>query len=297
MTATRLQTKTKDQNSYETSTDITFDSDVSAGSLIVIAVSNDGGDMVSSITDNRGNTYTLIGRSASNYDNWTDFYYAYNCAAGSTTITVNTAGTYSEFCVVAREYGGVLSTSDPLDVSAYKDETSYQTSHTSGATSTPSENDQLVVTILGFDDSTATPSAAGSFGNLSYVVNSDTPYLGVALCDLDMGTAAAQNGQIDTDNYTNGGIGVATFKLAPTSTEVDDERAAVVTGSIDVNSERAAEVTGQDTSESERDAEVHGADTANSERSTEVDGIAKPSLTATQNGSEIDLEWSYTPYS
>lgn len=51
--------------------------------------------------------------------------------------------------------------------------------------------------------------------------------------------------------------------------------------------------SGTDTN-SERAAEVHGSVTTNSERNSELTGTTAPVLTATQNGANIDLEWTYS---
>lgn len=74
------------------------------------------------------------------------------------------------------------------------------------------------------------------------------------------------------------------------------ERSAELEGeSNQVTSERAAEVHGVDSTSAERAAEVTGQGSASAERSAEVEGSSPISLTAAQDGANIDLTWTYNP--
>lgn len=94
------------------SRNLAFVSDVTAGSLIVVAISSS--HSISSVTDSRGNTYTeAVPYNAHNIAIW----YAQNAFAGATTVTVNYSGSTSYDSVAIHEYSGVA-TSGALDTTA-----------------------------------------------------------------------------------------------------------------------------------------------------------------------------------
>jgi len=89
-----------------------------AGNLNIVAVGwGDTTSSISSVTDSRGNSYTLAVGPTSNTGLQQSIYYAKNIAGGSNTVTVkfNQAASYPDVRIL--EYGG-LDTSNPLDAKA-----------------------------------------------------------------------------------------------------------------------------------------------------------------------------------
>lgn len=95
---------------------ITFSTSTTSGELIVVGAALGGGtNNATSTTDNKSDTYTNIASTSfiNYFQAFTDLYYAYNVAAGVTSVTVNPNGnTDNEIC--AAHYTGI-STSNPLD--------------------------------------------------------------------------------------------------------------------------------------------------------------------------------------
>ncbi|MFZ0636176.1 MAG: galactose oxidase-like domain-containing protein [Candidatus Acidiferrales bacterium] len=134
---------------------VVFKAAQAAGDLNVVAVGwNDTVAKVSSVTDSKGNAYTLaIGPTAgSNLSQ--SIYYAKNissAAAGANTVTVtfNTAAAYPDIRIV--EYSGV-STTSPLDVELGAAGSS--TASSSGAITTTNANDLLFGANMVFTETT-----------------------------------------------------------------------------------------------------------------------------------------------
>lgn len=87
----------------------------------------------------------------------------------------------------------------------------------------------------------------------------------------------------------------ATYTAAPSSTEIDDERAVELTGSEVAIDGRSATVSGQDSANVVRSAEVHGSQSGSAARSAELTGDSPINLTATQEGAGNKLTWTYNP--
>ncbi len=100
-----------------TSLVVTFDSSTAGGNLIFVGAANDGGsaDVVTSITDNKSNTYTFIA-GASQYSRHGEGWYAKNISGGAShAVTINFTGN-AAFVGQILEYSG-LDTTAPLDAS------------------------------------------------------------------------------------------------------------------------------------------------------------------------------------
>lgn len=203
------QKKSSNSGGYETSFGLAFDTNVTAGSLLV-AVGR-GSDTIT-ISDNNSNTWTQISAAVANYGGVGAMWYAYNANAGATTITIDTGSTYSDLCLSIAEFSGIVSASDPLDVSTFVDETGYLVTHPTGTTSVPSQDNQLVVGGFTGDDHNAVVTAGGGLSNVTTAQGTD--YAVVAMAHKRMTTAAAQSGSFDTTypSYTNGYVSIATFK-------------------------------------------------------------------------------------
>jgi hypothetical protein len=132
---------------------VTYTLAQTAGNLNIVAVGwNDTTSTVSTISDTRGNTYTLAVGPTTGTGLRQSIYYAKNIAAGSNTITVtfNQAAPYVDVRIF--EYSG-LDASNPLDVTAGAVGTS--TSASSGAATTTSANELIF----------GAGTTAGSFNN------------------------------------------------------------------------------------------------------------------------------------
>ena len=140
-----VQSKSTSQNnSSQSSATATFSAAQVAGDLNVVAVGWGSTTItISSITDTKGNTYTLaVGPTVSN--GTAAIYYAKNivaAAAGANTVTVtfNAGAPFPDLRIA--EYGGI-STTSPLDVTAVAIGTG--TTSDSGSATTSNANDLLI---------------------------------------------------------------------------------------------------------------------------------------------------------
>jgi hypothetical protein len=124
-----------------------------AGNLNIVAVGwNDTTSTVNTVTDTRGNTYTLALGPTSGTGVRQSIYYARNIAGGSNTVTVtfNQAATFVDVRIF--EYSG-LDTTNPLDVTAGAAGTG--TSANSGSVTTTAANELIF----------GAGTTAGSFNN------------------------------------------------------------------------------------------------------------------------------------
>ena len=121
---THVQTNTLFHVSAATSIAVTFASASTSGNLIVVHVDWDNqARSVTSVTDNKGNTYARI----SGPTNWNganyraELWYAYNIigGGGAIKVTATLSGAPTSFTqMYISEYSGILSVADPLDKSA-----------------------------------------------------------------------------------------------------------------------------------------------------------------------------------
>jgi len=148
------------QKNFQTSSNTaTFSSDVTSGNLILVAITQ-WNSTVSSVTDNKGNTYTAVtsAQHANTATDYTQLYYAKNVAAGATTVTVTFSSGVGNIGIY--EYSG-LSTTSPLD----------QVTSNTGASTTPNGGtltttpDNELYFAVGADDNgnNSTPTAGGGY--------------------------------------------------------------------------------------------------------------------------------------
>lgn len=94
-----------------TSMALTWDNNTTTGNLIVVMIGTTAA--FTSIVDSQSNTYTLVHANGPGTVNYR-MYYVQNIIGGVTpTITVNMSLGQGNF--IAREYSGILATSDPFD--------------------------------------------------------------------------------------------------------------------------------------------------------------------------------------
>ena len=136
-----VQVKAATPSAPSASVAVTYPLAQTAGNLNIVAVGwNDTTSTVSTISDSRGNIYTLAIGPTSGTGLRQSIYYAKNIAGGSNTVTVtfNQAGTFVD--VRALEYSG-LDTANPLDQAAGAAGTG--TLANSGAQTTTSANELI----------------------------------------------------------------------------------------------------------------------------------------------------------
>jgi hypothetical protein len=120
----------------------TFTAAQTAGNLNVVTVMwGDTVRTVSSVTDSKGNAYTLAVGPTKTTGLTSTIYYAKNIASGSNTVTVAFNGTAAYPNVNVMEYGG-LDTASPLDISTAA--TGTGTTANSGSAQTISANELIV---------------------------------------------------------------------------------------------------------------------------------------------------------
>ncbi len=127
--------------SKNTSVAVAYPDVQTAGNLNIVAVGwGDNVSAISSVTDARGNTYSLAVGPTSNTGLQQAIYYAKNIASGSNTVTVkfNQAAVYPDVRIL--EYSGLNSTS-PLDVTAAA--TGSGTTASSSSATTTSANELI----------------------------------------------------------------------------------------------------------------------------------------------------------
>ena len=113
-----VQAKAATPQTPASTVSVTYPLSQTAGNLNIVAVGwNDSTSSVSSISDSRGNTYTLAIGPTTGTSLRQSIYYAKNILGGSNTVTVTFNQAASFVDVRVFEYSG-LSTTAPLDVTA-----------------------------------------------------------------------------------------------------------------------------------------------------------------------------------
>ena len=194
-----------------TYTSAAFGSSTTSGNLIVVTVSDDGGiaNGITSVTDSKSNTYVKVPNEfpgAATVSMW----YAKNITGGAShTITVNYDDTitFASTCV-AQEFSGIDTTA-PLDVYASTAATS--TSPTSGATSSTTLADELVVGGLAFTAATTTVTLGSGYTNLGTTHQTNA---GVGMESKIVSGTGAQTATFTLGASRSWSCAVATFKAA-----------------------------------------------------------------------------------
>jgi len=230
-----VQTKKGNAGSYSNTNVQAFDSNVTAGNLIVLFIAAGAANTIASIADTLTNTYTLID-TAVGTDRATWMYYAKNIAGGANTITVTyTSGRFPDSIVIAREYSG-LDTVTPFDQTAKGNSgVSYVNSHTTAASSNTTQANELVVVGVGSGGSTSPLFTAGSgYGNNTTQDGFDL-YTYAAMEDKTISATGAQTGAFDSTGYVRSATIVATFKakLSPLLNKLSVTPDATFTGTGD----------------------------------------------------------------
>lgn len=204
-----LQTQTSSKTSSAGTTSTASLSTTTTGSLVVVTATTDSGvSSVSSITC-AGMTFVKWDDSlAAGGTYGISFWYALNITGNTTpTLTVNyIAGAIGG--AIIREYSGGYTVLDQ-----HKIGTTTTTSMSSGATSTLTGTNDLVIGYGGTGDSGNTYTAGAGFANAVTLKIGTTVDMGFEDKTLS-GSNAAQTATFTITNVSNGACGVATFQAS-----------------------------------------------------------------------------------
>lgn len=184
---------------------IAFGSAVTAGNAIVVACSMATGTATASISDNQGNSYTLVGGAAFDAPGPIRMYLwvAANVAGGSTTVTITPSTSIVKQIHLAEVSG--LATSSPIDQSATGSGSSV-TSVTTSATGTTAQANEYLVAFC------ATSQDKALTANASYT--SRTTTVRTMLEDRNVSSTGTYTANFTWTGSTNGGCILATLKEA-----------------------------------------------------------------------------------
>jgi hypothetical protein len=118
----------------------------SAGELLVIAWVLRGGNTLTSVTDDRGQTYTSVTTPPLNGAR-AGIHYVANCLGGATVITV-TAGATETICINASHWAGAA-TSSVVNQFDTKNDNNAVTTHPHGNTGVNASSGDLIITVAG----------------------------------------------------------------------------------------------------------------------------------------------------
>src|SRR3954468_23595879 len=203
-----------------------FASDNAAAALLLCLVTWDtaGGRVISTVTDSKGNTWSL----AKFQDDTTNLqggalYYAPNAAAGPNTVTVTFNGSALFTGLIVAEYSGI-STASPVDGTP-AGQTASGTTATDNVTSTATTTTQGGGTIIGAvvdtdGSSTLTPGTG-------FTQRGTSQTSGLSLEDLVQGSAGAVSATWTRSVAGRYACIVAAFKASGATPAIPIQRSAV----------------------------------------------------------------------
>lgn len=210
-----LQSQTYSTNSASSSHQITLPSAVRAQggaigpSTLVATISYDGttSNNVTSITDNKGNTWQR-GTSATNGAAINgEMWYAYNVAPGNTTITIN-LGSSQKLTAVVVELDQVRPVS-PLDQTLSRIDTTNSTARTSASTNSTRRNGMQEIVVGGIAWSSVSLNVSNAGFGFTQLVS---------IKDAGSGYGAAMARRNADLNNTTGTNTIGRFTMSATST-------------------------------------------------------------------------------
>lgn len=185
---------------------VTFASSTTSGNFIVVGILiEDNSSTVSSVSDNKGNTYSASTSISSAWKSTRriQIYHAYNISGGSShQITVTISGGSTRVNALIHEYSKIRTSSDPLDVTSSGTPAD---DPTSGSASTTQNND-LVFGFIACDGGAPT-EGSGFTGRSDYVFNEYT-----ASEDKVLVTAGSTAADWTTVSTSTGIVQMACFK-------------------------------------------------------------------------------------
>ena len=186
---------------------LAFNSNVTAGSLLVVAGSSWGlGWGVSGCSDTQTNTYTRDEEQAASVAQL-GIYSAPNAAGGACTVTLNPDGTTEDISIAIHEYSG-MATASAKDQNASATGTSG--THSCGTTGTTTQADELVFIASTHAGATGAVSASGFTVREQQTSNADMP---LATADKRVTATGTQTGSFTWVN-ANYAAAIVTYKEA-----------------------------------------------------------------------------------
>lgn len=199
---------------------VTFDSTPTAGNLIIVAITYFGGgsDYFSTLSDNKGNTYTQVGtpQHANATSDYVRLYYAKNISSSATfTITATFTGSpgSGDTMVACFEYSG-MDTTAPLDVSD-TNKTGSSSTPTSNSI-TPTQNGELIFMVEVDDNGGSATASANSPFTFRLHQDDSTTHERINTADYTQPTAGSISGSFNIGTSSNYAIAIAAFKAQAT---------------------------------------------------------------------------------
>lgn len=187
-----------------------FGSNTTTGSaiLVVVAANNNSANRISSVTDNKGNTYTRV-QSFHQGVNDLEIWQSLNITGGAGhTVTGTSSGVADNVVIIAQEFLGLL-TSLALDKNTATGTTG--TTADSGNTATTTQADELIFGGMA-EETNATISLGSGFSNLDSDLTIAS--LGLGAESKIVSATGAYNATFGLGSSVNWLAAVATFKLA-----------------------------------------------------------------------------------
>ncbi len=211
-----VQTVSGDSGGYNNSFN-TSSFSVTAGSLLVICLTDGNLDTISSITDSKSNTWTLAisSTNATIGARMSSLWYVKNAAAGATVVTVTFGvAQFPDTAYIIREYSG-MDTTAPLDVTSSADDGSgFVQTHPAGTTASTSQANELVILGGGMAAGSDPVAVVGSgYGNGVQQKGFDM-FTYAFLSDKSISSTGTQTGDYTTTGFVQGQGFIATFKVA-----------------------------------------------------------------------------------
>lgn len=185
--------------------------DTTGANLIVLGTCSYNLVATPTVSDNKSNTYTALTTYTSTGARVILYYCLAPTVGSGHTFTISQTGSFS--VISAKAFSGVK-TSSPFD---QQNGNNFNAAATGIQTNsvTPTENNELLVTVLGHEGSTPAPTINLSFTTPSVLNYSAGNNFGFALSYLIQGTAAATNPTWTFSSTSNQAAAIATFKSAP----------------------------------------------------------------------------------
>jgi len=194
------------------SIDITFDSSVSAGSLLLCAISGYDAQAPKTYTvsDDQGNSWSDIHEINYQTHDVGVMSYAMNAGAGSTTVTVTAdSGTSAYFTVVIVEVSGIK-TSGALDQNNYSSTSG--TSWDSGNIAT-TQDDEYLFGVFAHDDGNFTLTEDGAW-TLIFEEETQSADMPISVCERIVSSTLTESFSGTISGTADHYAGIASFEMS-----------------------------------------------------------------------------------
>jgi hypothetical protein len=206
MTVTPVQTV-----SAATITTATINGVVTGNTLIGVVGTNGGmGGSITSLSDNKGNTYVLVDAGGSGTPEGYQGFYALNVTGGNLTITLNSGGSIVSGAIIVQEFNATDASSfDKHAIGTYTN-TGSGGSASSGASPTTTQAAETVYGWVFQLASASAPTVGSGYGN--FISKTDGTSLYVAVESKSVTSIGAQTATFVCQAFSSAVAGVMTFK-------------------------------------------------------------------------------------